>query len=207
MGKMSLGNDDEDEQPQGQEAAVSVSGSIQPPPPSPISKEYNVTIQYTPPFSSTLKRPAILRVVDTSVSIEIDGINVELSLQVLSSDLEFNIAQSFDMSTTCRDRNLSPREGVAANFAQSKCIRVTAINAPPELKPLSIPFIINFKSITECDEFKEIVDNIRISQGGVVPAAEGGKRGNIKHSLRKTRRLIRRNIKRSRKYKSKRSSK
>ena len=199
MGKLSLGNDDEVEPAEGD--------AIQPPPPSPISKEYNVTIEYTPPFSSTLKRPAILRVVDTSVSIEIDGINVELSLQVLSSDLEFNIAQSFDMSTTCRDRNLSPREGVAANFAQSKCIRVTAINAPPELKPLSIPFIINFNSITECDEFKSIVDNIRTSQGGVASASEGGKRGNRKHSSRKTRRLIRRNIRRSRKHNSKRSRK
>ena len=197
MGKMGLGSDAAAEQAQGD--------SIPPPPQSPVNKEYNVTIQYTPPSSSTLKRPAVLRVVDRSVSIEIGGKNVELSLQVLSSDLDFNVTQSFDMSTTCRDRNLAPREGVAANFAQSKCIKVAAINAPPELKPLNLPFIINFNSITECDEFKEIVDSIRTSQGGVVSAAEGGKRGNRKHSSRKTRRFIRRNIRRSRKHKSKRS--
>jgi hypothetical protein len=109
------------------------------------------------------------------------------------------------MSTTCRDRNLAPREGVAGNFAQSKCIKVAAINAPPELKPLNLPFIINFNSITECDEFKAIVDSIRASQGGVASAAEGGKRRNRKHSSRKTRRFIRRSIRRSRKHKSKRS--
>jgi hypothetical protein len=109
------------------------------------------------------------------------------------------------MSTTCRDRNLAPREGVASNFAQSKCIKVAAINAPPELKPLSLPFIINFNSITECDEFKEIVDSIRAGEGDVMPAAEGGKRGNRKHSSRKTRRFIRHNIRRSKKHKSKRS--
>ena len=197
MGKMGLGSDAAAEQAQGD--------SIPPPPQSPVNKEYNVTIQYTPPSSSTLKRPAVLRVVDRSVTIEIGGKNVELSLQVLSSDLDFNVTQSFDMSTTCRDRNLAPREGVAGNFAQSKCIKVAAINAPPELKPLSLPFIINFNSITECDEFKEIVDSIRTSQGGVASAAEGGKRGNRKHSSRKTRRFIRRNIRRSRKHKSKRS--
>jgi hypothetical protein len=205
MGKMGLGNDDEAEQAQDQGAAVGVSGSIPPPPQSPVNKEYNVTIQYTPPSSSTLKRPAVLRVVDRSVSIEIGGKNVELSLQVLSSDLDFNVTQSFDMSTTCRDRNLAPREGVASNFAQSKCIKVAAINAPPELKPLSLPFIINFNSITECDEFKEIVDSIRAGEGDVMPAAEGGKRGNRKHSSRKTRRFIRHNIRRSKKHKSKRS--
>jgi hypothetical protein len=205
MGKMGLGNDDEAEQAQDQGAAVGVSGSIPPPPQSPVNKEYNVTIQYTPPFSAPVKRPAVLRVVDRTVSIEIGGKNVELSLQVLSSDLDFNVTQSFDMSTTCRDRNLAPREGVAGNFAQSKCIKVTAINAPPELKPLSLPFIINFNSITECDEFKEIVDSIRAGEGGVVPAAEGGKFSNRKHSSRKTRRFIRRNIRRSRKHKSKKS--
>ena len=197
MGKLGLGSDAAAEQAQGD--------SIPPPPQSPVNKEYNVTIQYTPPSSSTLKRPAVLRVVDRSVSIEIGGKNVELSLQVLSSDLDFNVTQSFDMSTTCRDRNLAPREGVAANFAQSKCIKVAAINAPPELKPLNLPFIINFNSITECDEFKEIVDSIRASQGGVASATEGGKRRNRKHSSIKTRRFIRRNIIRSRKHKSKRS--
>jgi hypothetical protein len=73
------------------------------------------------------------------------------------------------------------------------------------LKPLSLPFIINLNSITECDEFKEIVDSIRAGEGDVMPAAEGGKRGNRKHSSRKTRRFIRHNIRRSKKHKSKRS--
>jgi hypothetical protein len=181
MSKFNLGNDDKDDveeasrsavAPQG--AAVDVSGSIPPPPPSPVNKEYNVTIQYTPPYSAKVTRGAILRVVDRTVSIEINGKNVELSLQVLSSDLDFNVTQSFDMNTTCRDRNLEPREEVAANFAQSKCIKVTAINAPPELTPLHIPFIINFNSITECDEFKAIVDNIRTT-ALASDAPEGGK--------------------------------
>ena len=55
------------------------------------------------------------------------------------------------------------------------------------------------------NDFKGIVDTIRTSQGDVSSAAEGGKRGNRKHSSRKTRRFIRRNIRRSRKHKSKRS--
>ena len=208
MRKFNLGNDRDDddvEEPSrsavaSQGAAVDVSGSIPPPPPSPVNKDYNVTIQYTPPFSPTVKREALLRVADESVSIEFGGKKVKL----LSSDLDFSVTQSFDMNTACRDRNLPPRKEFAANFAQSKCIRVTAINAPPELTPLHIPFIINFNSITECDEFKAIVDNIRTAALASA-APEGGKYNKRKRPTRKTHRFIRRTIRRSRKRKSKRS--
>jgi hypothetical protein len=168
---------------------------------SPVNKDYNVTIQYTPPFSPTVKREALLRVADESVSIEFGGKKFKL----LSSDLDFSVTQSFDMNTACRDRNLPPRKEFAANFAQSKCIRVTAINAPPELTPLHIPFIINFNSITECDDFKAIVDNIRATAAPPAAAPKGGKYNKRKRPTRKTHRFIRRTIRRSRKRKSKRS--
>ena len=59
-----------------------------------------------------------------------------------------------------------PRKHHTRNFSQSKCIKVISIDgSSPSFAPTSItvPFVISFGSIKECDEFKDKVKHIRDS--------------------------------------------
>ena len=171
-----------------------------------IDQPYNVTIQYTPEHNrKTVIKPASLRVTNAGVNITIDGRQATLDVRVLREVLAFNIARSIDMKETCRDTITAARENTAGNFASSKCVKVTtnrvAIDQTPSLAPTSItiPFTINFNSITDCDNFKEAIETIRnIDQEG------GKKRNNTKkQSHRKTYKYIQHR----RKYKTKKNKK
>jgi hypothetical protein len=171
-----------------------------------IDQPYNVTIQYTPehPRKPVIK-PASLRVTNAGLNITIDGRQATLDVRVLREVFAFNIARSIDMKETCRDTITAARENTAGNFASSKCVKVTknraAIDQTPSLAPTSItiPFTINFNSITDCDNFKEAIETIRnIDQEG------GKKRNNTKkQSHRKTYKYIQHR----RKYKTKKNKK
>jgi hypothetical protein len=126
-----------------------------------------VTIQY-----SILNRPlqikkgVVLKINDNKVSITIDGVDAELSTETLI-ELNFNIMYSKGMNSECRDnaKTSVPRPG-SDNFSLSKCLRVTSENmslSPLVPTSITLPFVINFISIDECDEFMNKVKYIRDS--------------------------------------------
>ena len=130
-------------------------------------REYRVTIQY-----SILNRPlqikkgVVLKINDNKVSITIDGVDAELSTETLI-ELNFNIMYSKGMNSECRDnaKTSVPRPG-SDNFSLSKCLRVTSENmslSPLVPTSITLPFVINFISIDECDEFMNKVKYIRDS--------------------------------------------
>ena len=130
-------------------------------------REYRVTIQYTilnRPLQ--IKKGVVLKINDNKVSITIDGVHAELSTETLI-ELNFNIMYSKGMNSECRDnaKTSVPRPG-ADNFSLSKCLRVTSENmslSPLVPTSITLPFVINFISIEECDEFMNKVKYIRDS--------------------------------------------
>jgi len=147
-----------------------------PPPSIPHNGQYNVTIQYnqTPIQHTQQELPAVLRTEDDKVIITIGDDTVELNIYTLN-ELVFNLHKSSGMNTNCRDKNSSPRTDSSSNFSNSKCIKVTVRDSSsPSLAPTSItlPFVISFGSIKECDEFMIKVKHIQVVAAAEVAAAE-----------------------------------
>ena len=133
----------------------------------PPNGQYNVTIQYnqTPIQHKQQQQPAVLQTEDDKVTITIGNDTVELNIDKLN-ELVFNLNKSSSMNINCRDMNSPPRQHHTHNFSQSKCIKVISIDgSSPSFAPTSItlPFVISFGSIKECDEFKDKVKHIRDS--------------------------------------------
>ena len=133
----------------------------------PPNGQYNVTIQYnqTPIQHKQQQQPAVLQTEDDKVTITIGNDTVELNIDKLN-ELVFNLNKSSSMNINCRDMNSPPRQHHTHNFSQSKCIKVIPIDgSSPSFAPTSItvPFVISFGSIKECDEFKDKVKHIRVS--------------------------------------------
>jgi hypothetical protein len=183
-------------------------------PPQVVNGEYNVTIQYTPEHPrKPVQKQAVLTITNQGVTITIGGGDSTLSLEELKT-LTFNIANSGDMGTECRDTTVEERDrvkqretaGTSLRHLFSKCVRVEVRSSgkhPSSLKDITTPFTIKFDNIKDCDEFLQKLNIIKTinaarRQGG------GKKRNNTKkQSHKKTHKYIQRR----RKYKTKKIKK
>jgi hypothetical protein len=117
---------------------------------------------------------------------------VELTPATLAK-LSFNVTTKDRMNGTCQDKDNDKRPTATWwKSEDSKCVEVKLKpNATPYDKKITPfanlllnpanPFIINFKSIKECDDFKNQVANIVLDAN----AAAGANGGGIKRSVTK----------------------
>jgi hypothetical protein len=116
---------------------------------------------------------------------------VELTPAALAK-LSFNVTTKDRMNGTCQDKDNDKRPATWWKSEDSKCVEVKLKpNATPYDKKITPfanlflnpanPFIINFKSIKECDDFKNQVANIVLDAN----AAAGANGGGIKRSVTK----------------------